>query len=77
MAQRKTKCPKCGKLSRKEKKLITLKGKDKVSRSWRVYVHHEEMAMGFHIIHECCYVEENRPPQLTHNFGGFLATEKR
>jgi hypothetical protein len=61
MAQRKTKCPKCGKPARKEKKLMPLTGKDKVSRSWRVYVHREEVAMGFHLIHECCYVEERRP----------------
>lgn len=32
-----------------------------MSISWRVYVHREEVAMGFHIIHECCYVKESRP----------------
>lgn len=52
------KCPKCGKPARKEEKLTTLEGKGGVKRSWRVYVHREETTMGFHIIHECCYVNE-------------------
>jgi hypothetical protein len=52
------KCPKCGKLARKERSLTTMKGRDGKLHSWEVFVHREEWTMGFHLVHECCYIEK-------------------